>query len=29
MLFRIDGEGKDLMVDKDRERENMQVKCLV
>ena len=25
VLFRIDGEGKDLMLDTERERENMQV----
>ena len=26
LLFRIEGEGKDLMVDKHKERENMQAK---
>ena len=29
VLFRIDAEGKDLLVDTDREKRNMQVKVKI
>ena len=29
VLFRIDAEGKDLLVDTDREKRNMQVKLKI